>query len=364
MPDRLKKFQDLLVSRKLDCYILTSNTNIRYLTDFPASDSIFIVFHPKGAYGPKKAIYLTDSRYSEEAKLGLKGIKVEEFTHNITKTMFEILSKNTVPLTGARQKAGFDDRHLSLNRFKLFQKECPKKIELVCANHLVEGMRETKEKSEIDQIRECLKLNLAAYKYLKGVIKPGLTEKDVLLKLENYVRSKGAGFAFDPIIASGPNGAFPHAKVTDRKIKNNEPVLVDMGIDIKGYKSDLTRMFFLGKMSNLYTKVYAAVEEAQQRAIAKISAGVKTADVDAAARKYLESLDLAKYFGHSLGHGVGLDIHEDPRLAAQSGVTLKEGMVVTVEPGVYLPGQFGIRLEEMVLVKKNGCEVLSRPKAG
>jgi Xaa-Pro aminopeptidase len=349
MPDRLKRFQDLLVTRQLDCYILTSDTNIRYLTDFPASESIFIVF-------PDKAIYLTDSRYTEEAKLGLSGIIVEQFDHNMIKTLFEIIVKN------AGSSVGFDDRHLSLNRFRLFEKECPKSIKLVQVNHLVETMRETKEKSEVDQIRKCLTLNLAAYKYLKTVIKPGLTEKDVLLKLENYVRSRGAGFSFDPIIASGPNGAFPHARVTDRKIKNNEPVLVDMGIDINGYKSDLTRMFFLGKMTPLYTKVYAAVEEAQSRAIAQISAGVKAADVDAAARKYLESLDLAKYFGHSLGHGVGLDIHEDPRLSSQSGVTLREGMIVTVEPGVYLPGRFGIRLEEMVLVKKSGCEVISRPR--
>ncbi|MCC6759439.1 MAG: aminopeptidase P family protein [Candidatus Omnitrophica bacterium] len=349
MPDRLKKFQDLLASHRLDCYILTSDTNIRYLTNFPASESLLIVF-------PTKSVYLTDSRYTEEAKIGLKGVIVEQFTHNMTKTMFDIIVKNTA------SRVGFDDRHLSLNRFRLFEKECPKGVELVRVNHLVEAMRETKEKSEVDQIRKCLTLNLAAYKYLKSVIKPGLTEKDVLLKLENYVRSKGAGFSFDPIIASGPNSAFPHARVTDRKIRKNEPVLVDMGIDIKGYKSDLTRMFFLGKMPSLYTKVYAAVEEAQKRGIAKIRAGVKAADVDAAARNYLESLDLAKYFGHSLGHGVGLDIHEDPRLSAQSGATLREGMIITVEPGVYLPGQFGIRLEEMVFVKKSGCEVISRPR--
>jgi len=362
VPDRLTKFQDLLAARKLDCYILTSDTNIRYLINFPASESILIVFPTKGSIKSKKTIYLTDSRYAEEAKLGLNGIIVEQFTQNIIKAMFELIVKNRAPRSGTSQKAGFDDRHLSLNRFKNFEKNCPKSVTLVCENHLVESMREKKEKSEVSQIRECLKLNLAAYKYLMDVIKPGLTEKDVLLKLENYVRAKDAGFSFDPIIASGPNSAFPHARVTDRKIKNNEPVLVDMGIDIKGYKSDLTRMFFLGKMSNLYERIYDAVKEAQARGIAKIRAGVKAADVDAAARNYLESLNLAKYFGHSLGHGVGLDIHEDPRLCAQSGVTLQEGMILTVEPGVYLPGQFGIRLEEMVLVTKTGCEVISRPK--
>ncbi len=272
------------------------------------------------------------------------------------KSAFDILARNQA------KRVGFDDRNLSLHRFKQLQQACPKGIKLVCVNDLVESMRLIKEKVEVEQIRACLELNLAAYKYLKGVIRPGVTEKQVLLKLENFVKPKGAGFSFDPIIASGPNSAFPHARVTDRKIQNNQPVLVDMGIDINGYKSDLTRMFFLGKMTNLYESIYAAVSKAQSLAIAKIADGVKAADVDAVARNYLENLDLAKYFGHSLGHGVGLDIHEAPRLSAQSGVVLREGMVVTVEPGVYLPGKFGIRLEEMVLVTKAGCEVLSRKK--
>ena len=347
MSDRLKKFQSLLVSHQLDSYLSTSDTNIKYLTNFNASESVLLSF-------PTKSVYLTDSRYTEEAKKGLKGVIVEQFAHNMNKSMFGILAKNKV------KRVGFDDRHLSLNRFKQLQKACPKGIELVCVNDLVETMREVKEKVEVSQIRECLKLNLAAYKYLKSVIRPGMTERDVLLKLENYVKPKGAGFSFDPIIASGPNSAFPHAQVTDRKIRNNEPVLVDMGIDIHGYKSDLTRMFFLGKMTILYKEIYAAVSQAQSLAIAKIRAGVKVADVDFVARNYLESLGLAKYFGHSLGHGVGLDIHEAPRLLAQSGVVLREGMVITVEPGVYLSGKFGIRLEEMVLVTKKGCEVLSR----
>ena len=348
VPDRLKKFARQLPSHKLDSYIITNDVNIRYLSGFPSSESVLIVF-------PIKSIYLTDPRYDEQAKKCIKGIKVEKFTHNMPKSLFAILKENNA------KKAGFDDRHLSLNLFKQFKRECPHGIELVALNHVVEAMREIKEKSEISQIRACLKLNLSAYEYLRKVIRPGLTEKDVLAKLERFVRSKGADFSFPPIIASGPNSAFPHALVTDRKIRNNEPVLVDMGIDINGYKSDLTRMFFLGKMTILYKKVYEAVAIAQARAIVKIQGGVKAADVDFEARNTLENLGLAKYFTHSLGHGVGLDIHETPRLSAKSGVMLREGMVITVEPGVYLPGQFGIRLEEMVLVKKNGSEVLSRP---
>ena len=349
MSERLRKFQSLLSSHRLHSYIHTDDTNIKYLTGFPASESILLSF-------PTKSVYLTDSRYTEEAKNGLCGIRVEESSHDVYKSAFNILLQNNA------QNVGFDDRHLSLNRYRQFQKACPKSIKLVCVNDLVETMRISKVKSELDQIHKCLRLNLDAYKYLKRVIRPGITEKDVLLKLENYVKPKGVGFSFDPIIASGPNSAFPHARVTNRRILNNEPVLVDMGIDINGYKSDLTRMFFLGKMTNLYKEIYFAVSQAQSKAISVIRAGAKAADVDFVARNYLESLGLAKYFGHSLGHGVGLDIHEAPRLSAQSGVILQEGMVITVEPGVYLPGKFGIRLEEMILVKKAGCQILSRFK--
>ncbi len=347
MSQRLKKFQACLLSYQLDSYIHTCDANIKYLTHFPASESILITF-------PTKSIYLTDSRYTQEAKKGLKGTIVEQYDHSMNNALFDILVRNKA------KKVGFDDRHLSLNRYQQMVKAMPKGIELVCANDVVEKMREIKQKDEVDQIRKCLELNLAAYKYLKGVIRPGMTEKDVLLKLENYVKPKGAGFSFDPIIASGPNSAFPHARVTERKICNNEPVLIDMGIDINEYKSDLTRMFFLGKMPNLYQEIYAAVSQAQSLAIAKIRDGVKASEVDCAARNHLESLGLAKYFGHSLGHGVGLDIHESPRLSAQSGAVLQKGMIITVEPGVYLPGKFGIRLEEMVFVTKSGCEVLSR----
>ena len=157
---------------------------------------------------------------------------------------------------------------------------------------------------------------------------------------------------------SGSNGALPHARPTNRKIRNNEPVLVDTGIDWNGYKSDLTRMFFLGRMPTLVTEMNARVKEAQILAMTKIQAGAKASEVDQVARGFLAQHKLDQYFGHSLGHGVGLDIHEEPRLSQKSTAVLKAGMVVTVEPAVYLPGKFGIRLEEMVLVTDTGCEVL------
>ena len=166
-------------------------------------------------------------------------------------------------------------------------------------------------------------------------------------------------FLFNPIIASGPNSCHPHARVSDRMIRNNESVLLDFGIDINGYKSDLTRNFFLGRIAPRVSRVFDAVTRAQREAISLIKPGITTAQVDAQARKVLRKFGLAKYFSHSLGHGVGLDIHESPRLSCSSTSILEAGMVITVEPGVYIPNQFGIRVEDMVLVTQEGCEVLS-----
>ncbi|MCA9405762.1 MAG: M24 family metallopeptidase, partial [Candidatus Omnitrophica bacterium] len=187
----------------------------------------------------------------------------------------------------------------------------------------------------------------------------GKSERDIYEHLEKFIKAHKVGFSFSPIVASGPNAALPHAKITDRKFKANDVVLVDMGIDVKGYKSDLTRMFFLGKIPELVKTVHTHVDTAKNLAIETIRSGISVAKVDQQARKYLEKNKLSKYFGHALGHGVGLEIHENPRLSQKSREILEEGMIVTVEPGVYLPNKFGIRLEEMVLVTKSGCEILS-----
>ena len=224
---------------------------------------------------------------------------------------------------------------------------------------IVEDLREIKDEFEVSQIRDCLKLHGKALAFLRKVVKPGITERQVLTQLEGFVKDNRAKFAFDPIIASGPNSAYPHAKISDKIIRDNEPVLIDIGMDINGYKSDLTRNFFLGRITPLYAKALEALQIAQKESIAMIKPGVLVADVDTKARNILRKYGLAKYFGHSLGHGVGLDIHENPRLSIKSKSLLQPGMVVTVEPGVYIPGKFGIRVEDMVLVTHESCEVLS-----
>ena len=347
MTPRLKKLvAEFPHHKNIDGLLVVNDTNIRYLTNFKACESWLLVT-------PKKAVYITDFRYMLEARQGLKGVSVKQYSKAPCVALFELLKNLKV------KRLGFDERHTSVAQFKKLKEFCPRRTKLVPATGLVESLREIKEKGEVGQIRECLRLHFKALMFLKKVVKPGVTERQVLAHLERFVKSRKAGFAFAPIIASGPNSCYPHAHVTDRVIRNNEPVLIDIGIDINGYKSDLTRNFFLGRIHGRVRQVFEAVTLAQKEAIAMIKPGVPVAQVDAKARNILRKFGLAKYFGHSLGHGVGLDIHENPRLSCKSASVLEPGMVVTVEPAVYIPNQFGIRVEDMVLVTEQGCEVLS-----
>ncbi len=348
MNPRIQQLISQLGKHRLDAFLITSDVNIRYLTDFPSSESWLFIC-------PKRAFYITDPRYALEARQSLKAIGVKVYRRSLGESLWELAS-----VMGA-QRIGFDDRHLFLSAFKLLKKATPKARKLVCSPGLVEAFREIKSHFEIDQIKKALGLHKQAYQFLQKTIRPGITEKDCLKELEGFVRSQDGAFSFPAIIASGPNSCFPHAQVTDRMIKRNEPVLVDMGIDLDGYKSDLTRMIFLGTIPRFIREVHDTVRRAQALAIQKVRPGVLACDLDAAARNYLTQNHLGKFFGHSLGHGVGLEIHEAPRISQRNPSPLKEGMVFTIEPAVYIPHQFGIRIEDMVLVTQKGCEVLSGP---
>jgi len=347
---RLQKLvEDFSRHKNIDALLIVNDSNIRYLTQFPAAESWLLVTKTK-------AFYITDSRYILEARQGLKGIAVKQYSSMPCATLGELCKQNKI------KRLGFDGKHTSFALWKKLKEFCPRNRKLVPATGLVESIREIKDEGEIDQIKNCLKLHLKAVDFMKKVVKPGLTERQVANQLERFVKSHGAEFSFSPIIASGPNSCYPHAKVTNRVIRNNENVLLDFGIDFNGYKSDLTRNFFLGRITPRVRQVFDALRLAQQEAISFIKPGISCSQIDAQARKVLRKFGLAKYFGHSLGHGVGLDIHEAPRLSSQCTSLLEAGMIVTVEPGVYIPNQFGIRVEDMVLVTQEGCEVLSDMK--
>ena len=231
---------------------------------------------------------------------------------------------------------------------------------LIPVNDLTEGLRIIKEKQEVELIKKAVSITLDTLKHVKKILKPGIREVEVAAEIERYIRYKGAAkSSFDTIVASGPNSSFPHAKITRKIIRKNEPIVIDLGVDYQGYKSDLTRVFFLGKMDTLFKRVKGITETALDRAIKAIKPGVPINYIDKQARDFIKSKGFGDCFRHSLGHGVGLEVHERPRIYAKNIKTLKSGMVFTLEPAIYLNNKFGVRIEEMILVTNKGAEVLS-----
>jgi len=349
MQSRLKRILSNLSKRKLDCLILTSQQNISYLVEFISHDSYLLL-------SKKKSIYFTDSRYSEEVRplLFKKGIDIAK----INGPVFEALAVACKGL--GFKRIGFEERNIPYAAYKRLSALLGSRYNLIATNGLVEELREIKDPKELTNIKKALQITAKALKFAAKIIKPGKKELEVAAELERFIRYNGAtNSAFDIIVASGPNSAYPHHAPGSRKIRNNEPVLVDIGVEYQGYKSDLTRVYFLGKINFLVQRVKKIVLKAQSLAIDKIKPGAKISEIDGVSRNFISESGYGNYFGHSLGHGIGLEIHEDPRISGKAKGILKEGMVFTVEPGIYLAGSFGIRIEDMVSVTKKGCVVLS-----
>ena len=343
---RILKFLKFFPARNIDAFLVTKDVNISYLTKFVSSDAWLLVH-------AKRVFYITDFRYILEATKGLRGIHVVRFKSSMGQTVFELAKELKI------KRLGFDDRHMSHHLYKTLKSQCPASLRFVACENIVENIRQIKENTELLLMQKAIRINKKAFEFLKKIVKPGMRECDILMSLERFVKDHHAGFSFSPIIASGPNSCLPHARVTRRKLKAHDVLLLDVGIEVQGYKSDLTRMVFLGKIPRPIQNICEIVCASQRAAISMIKPGIAAKFVDQQARNYLKNHQLNEYFGHSLGHGVGLEIHEAPSLSSMSLSTLKEGMVVTVEPAVYFPHKFGIRVEDMVLVTKNGHKVLS-----
>ncbi|MFC1703422.1 M24 family metallopeptidase [Candidatus Omnitrophota bacterium] len=346
MTPQLTKLIKELEKLRLDALLITNEANISYLTAFDAQDSWLFV-------SKKRCFYITDFRYVEEARHHLKGIKIKKSNGSI----FNLVGK--LALSQNIRTLGFESRHISHAEYKAIKKELPRATKYVPTVNVVELLRQIKTSAELFKIKRALHVTKQSFGFLKNAIKPGIRESDLEIALSNFIRTHGCRYAFNPIIASGINASYPHAKVTNRLIKRGEPIIIDMGVDYLGYKSDLTRVFFLGKIPSTVKHAYEIVLEAQLRAIKKIKAGALINEVDSVARNYIKSKGLGKYFGHALGHGIGRETHEFPPVSSKNESEFAAGMVVTVEPAVYLSGKFGIRIEDMVLVKNNGCEILS-----
>lgn len=343
----LKIIYSRLKEKKLDGLILSSPANISYLTNYNCRDSYLII-------SKKDRVFITDFRYIEEIKKNLSGFTLDKITKSPAKTIADTCKNLEL------KEIGFESSHLTFKEYKNIENEITKDMRLVPTNGIIEEFREIKNEEELKKIKKSAFITTAALKFIEKTISPGKKEIEIAAELERFIKYHGAAdSSFNIIVASGPNSSYPHHITSQRKLRNNEPVLIDIGSDYLGYKSDLTRVFFLGKITPAFKEIYDIVKEAQNRAIQEIKPGVNINLIDSTARQYIASKGYGGFFGHSLGHGIGLEVHEKPHISTKETYKLKEGMVFTIEPGIYLPGKFGIRLEDMVLVTKKGAEIIN-----
>ncbi len=355
---RLLLLREKLHRLPLDTLWVLQPENRRYLSGFKAPDGQLTESSGSLLIHKDSLFLVTDSRYTTEAENEAIDFDVITLKKGFTESFPKIVSK-----LGARV-LGFDENHLTWGVHRELAKKLRKlspPVRLTPVKGLVEGMREIKDQDEIQAMSAAADLMSGILSAVIKTLRPGKTEKEIAWQIEGLAREGGAdGLAFPSIVASGPNSALPHAVPTDRKIRAKEPITFDVGVKIDGYCCDMTRTVFLDGATPKFKKIYKTVRAAQLAALKQIRPGIKSTVPDSTARQVIRDAGFGDYFGHSLGHGVGLATHEGPRLGPEKPVELKEGMVVTDEPGIYVPGLGGVRLEEMVLIKREGPNILTR----
>lgn len=348
---RLKNLRGQLAESPLDALLVSHLPNIRYLCGFTGSAGFLLATE-------SAAVFFTDSRYARQASEQVKGAKVVIARHSV---LDEVGAWIAARYKRSRSWAlGIEADHLTVAERKRLSDLMPLGVRFKHAPTLIERARMVKDADELTLIRAAVQLGAQLFDRALEVLKPGTTETGVAAEMEYAARRAGAeAMSFPTIIASGARSAMPHGRASEQVITPGGFVVCDFGVILAGYCSDQTRTVWVGARSDEARSAYDAVLEAQQAAIAAVRSGVTAGEVDAAARKVLTRAGLGRFFTHSTGHGVGLEIHEAPRIAKGQTDVLKPGMVITIEPGVYFPGKWGIRIEDMVTVTENGCEVLT-----
>ncbi|NQT89857.1 MAG: aminopeptidase P family protein [Candidatus Omnitrophica bacterium] len=342
---RIQRLRRSLRCLRVDAFLISNPSNIYYMSGFRGTDSYCLI-------SLTDCFIITDFRYMEQAE------KEAPYFSLVTGPK-GLLKKTTGLIRNARLKrVGFESDHLTVKEAEVIGsargfKFCP-------VFQLIEKFRIIKDAQEIAYIRKASNIAKGVlHKVIKG-IKQGEREKDISLKIDLLLEKRGAeASAFETIVASGANASMPHARPTARRIKSKEPVVMDCGARFNGYNSDLTRSRFVGKIDKSLILIYSSVAEAQALAIKKVAPGVKISDIDKAARNYITKKGFGSHFGHAAGHGIGIDVHESPGINSKNHSTLKEGMVFSIEPAIYIPGWGGVRIEDLVLVTAKGHEVLT-----
>ncbi len=345
---RLNRLKKILRREEKFPYFIPSLINITYLTGFQGSFAYLVV-------DEDRSFFISDSRYEEYARSMLPPSVVFVLQGND----FSETLKKVIRWTGKR-KLFLEEHSLALSNYLLMKRDL-RGIRLVPGGDMVNHLRMVKDEDEISSIRKAAEITDACIEHLMGIIKPGIIEWDIAVEIEYFYRKSGCSKAsFDSIVASGKGSSMPHYTTSMvKRIERGDVLLLDMGCIYNGYNSDLTRTVFMTSIESEFENIYHTVREAQERALERIRPGVLTGSIDGAARDVISRAGYGKAFGHSLGHGLGLEVHELPAVKSKGDARLRKNMILTIEPGIYIPERGGVRIEDMVLVTSNGGEVLT-----
>lgn len=369
MDNKLESVLDIMNENQLQMIIISDGYNMHSLSGYKGHTGCILYFKDK-------QYILTDSRYTEQATIEAPQLMcIDIGSDGYSKTIAGLMKPYVEQMNASHNQEtsafliGFENEHISYNQFMSFHDtfreafgDCIQFHEL---KNQINKLRVIKSEDELLRLSKAEQIGDLAFSHILQFIKPGKTEMEVALELEYFMKSHGAsGLSFDTIVASGPNSSLPHAVPTERILKDGDFVTMDFGCVYKGYCSDMTRTIYIGKEpSKKQQEIYEIVLQAQLAALAEIKPGMKCSDVDAVARNFIKDAGYGSYFGHGLGHGVGLYIHEEPRFSPKCEELLTPGVVITVEPGIYLPGEFGVRIEDMIQITEDGYRNLtSSPK--
>lgn len=348
---RREQLQAQLDKHGVNALLVATPENRRYLSGFSGSAGYLLL-------GGEHQLIVADGRYWAQCGEQCPDLELVKFRQEEFKTLVECAAAQ---IKGSGGILGVEGKHMVVADYQALQRALPEGWSVQPVEDAVETIRQRKDSEELDLMRKAAQIGDRAFRNALEILKAGMRERDFCLELEYQMQKLGARKpAFDSIVASGTNGAYPHAGVTDRIINQHELITVDFGCYRDGYNSDITRTIWLGQLNERNRFIYQSVREAQQRAVEAVRPGKTCKEIDAVARQSLQAVGLGEYFTHGLGHGIGLAVHELPGVRSTSEVVLEPGMVITIEPGVYIPGETGCRVEDSVLVTADGCEKITR----
>lgn len=346
MMERLARLRQELKDRDLEALLVTNLKNVRYLAGFTGTAGAVLVTEDAG-------YFMTDFRYTAQAGEQVKDLEVRIYSQGLYPEVQEILSSQNI------KTLGIEADQMTVTEYQAAKESLSALIKPT--KGLVEGLRQVKDACEIATIKEACEITDQAFEHILGFIKPGLSEIQIANELEAFLKGKGAsGMSFDTIIASGLRSAMPHGVASDKLIESGDIITLDFGCYYHGYASDMTRTIAVGSISDKLAEIYQIVLDAHLQVIEHTKAGMTGKEIDALARDHISQKGYGEYFGHSTGHGLGLDVHEQPAISFRSDTEMVENMIITDEPGIYLPGIGGVRIEDDLIIQKAGVESINR----